>query len=201
MTDIIFISIFRLSGAYVGVLTGDGWFFDAEGRYLGWYDEKQQVWNRDGSFLGEIVNQHYILKRENDWRKNLKMTPKVPPVRPDLPSSPPGRLAVNPEPGWNDALVNVLRFPVDTELFGHWSFGEDWIIFDQERRYTLTVNGMTAESGNWKLSGALILSPEGDDVSETGQIIYQIINYVPGEMTLRQQTPAGRSLPFTIIRK
>jgi hypothetical protein len=199
MATIVFTSIFRLTGAYVGVLTDEGWFFDATGRYIGWYDDQKQVWNADGSYLGEIVKEHYILKR-NDWRQNLRETPKVPPVRPELPAASPARLAMNAEPGWKDALTNVLYYPDAEELEGRWVFHAGWIELGSNQQYSLSINGRLSESGDWSLSNGLMLSPAEDAENRPSQVVYQIIEFIPGRMILRQQIPEGRSLPITLTK-
>ena len=200
MKELLFIAIFRLNGAYVGVLTSDGWFFDAEGRYIGWYDDEGQVWYRDGSLLGEILNENYILTRQGR-RPFVRRTPRVPPVTPELPAAPADRIPTTGEPGWVDALDNILCHPTADEMVGQWNFQEGSIQFGDDRQFTLSVHGRAPERGVWKLRGNLILTPRPQDGEQPPNVVYRIVEYVPGRIVLRWLTRQGRSLPFTMHRQ
>jgi len=95
--------IFRWSGAYFGFLTNTGFLFDANGVYIGWVS-KDQVWAVDGSYLGELVDTHYIL-RDTDLPEPA---PKTPPDEPttyiNLPARPSDRAAYRPRSDYSDAL-------------------------------------------------------------------------------------------------
>ena len=39
-----------------------GYLFDGNGNYIRWVEEGK-MWKNDGTFLGEIVQDNYILKR------------------------------------------------------------------------------------------------------------------------------------------
>lgn len=94
--------IFRWSGAYFGFLR-NGNLFDATGTYKGWLTDEGAVWRADGRFLGELVDDHYILRRQS-MIEPIRRVPKVPPVRrvPRVPAIP--RVPRIPRLGWVDAL-------------------------------------------------------------------------------------------------
>ena len=200
MAEILFISIFRLSGAYVGVLTSDGWFFDAEGRYIGWHDKNSQVWHRDGTYLGEIIDENFILRRQG-WLQSVRKTPKVPPIAPELPAAPPNRLPIAARPGWVDALDNILRKPESSELHGQWIFQEGAVTFSANQQYTLLVSGQSAETGVWQLRGNLILTPEQRSQEQPANVVYQILEFSSDKMVIRRLVHEGRSLPFSMTRE
>jgi hypothetical protein len=55
--------IFRWNGEYFGFV--HRWrLFDSRSYYLGWVDE-DEVWRRDGTYLGELVDGCYVLRRRN----------------------------------------------------------------------------------------------------------------------------------------
>jgi hypothetical protein len=55
--------IFRWNGEHFGFI--HRWrLFDSRSYYLGWVDEGE-VWRRDGTFLGELVDGCYVLRRRN----------------------------------------------------------------------------------------------------------------------------------------
>jgi len=92
--------IFRYNGEYFGFV--HAWrLFDSRGYYLGWVDEAE-VWRGDGTFLGELVDGCYVLRR-----KGVVRTPRVPPDPPS-PPVPPSPWAPRPfrqpRAGWEDAL-------------------------------------------------------------------------------------------------
>ena len=73
-------AIYRWSGQYFGFIKSDR-FFDASCRYLGWVTEDSRVWRADGSFLGEIVDENYILRRTSMARpanRAVRATPATP---------------------------------------------------------------------------------------------------------------------------
>jgi hypothetical protein len=71
-------AIFRWSGQYFGFVQ-NGNLFAADGRYLGWVDETGRVWSANGLFLGEVVDDKYILRRLS-MEPPAPMVPKVPPL-------------------------------------------------------------------------------------------------------------------------
>jgi hypothetical protein len=58
------IPIYRRSGDYFGFIKSNR-LFNANSDYLGWITEDGRVWRADGSFLGELVDNHYIMRRRS----------------------------------------------------------------------------------------------------------------------------------------
>ena len=54
--------IYRWNGEYFGFIS-NGRLFDATSKYLVWVTDDGRVWRRNGTFLGEIENENYILRR------------------------------------------------------------------------------------------------------------------------------------------
>jgi hypothetical protein len=94
--------IFRWNGECFGFV--HRWrLFDSRSYYLGWVDE-DDVWRRDGTYLGELVDGCYVLRR----RKAAPRSPRVPIEPPSLPAAPSSSLTPRPSrkprAGWVDAL-------------------------------------------------------------------------------------------------
>jgi hypothetical protein len=96
--------IFRWNGERFGFLYR--WrLFDSRGYYLGWVDEGEVWRRRDGTYLGELVDGRYVLRR----RDAAPRSPRVPIAPPSsLPAPPSPSWAPmpfrNPRAGWEDAL-------------------------------------------------------------------------------------------------
>jgi hypothetical protein len=98
--------IYRWSGEYFGFLSG-GNLFDASCRYLGWAAADGEVWRKDGSLLGEIVEDNYIL------RNTMTVARPLQPIRP-IPVIPPtpARWAIRTARALRTAYVDALaEFP------------------------------------------------------------------------------------------
>lgn len=54
--------LYTWTGRYCAFIS-NGWIFDRQSHYLGWLTEDGKAWGRDGSFLGELVDENYILSR------------------------------------------------------------------------------------------------------------------------------------------
>ena len=94
--------IYRWSGEFFGFIY-NGKFFDADSNFLGWTDDENRVWRADGTFLGEIVDDNYILRRTT-MIEPVPRVPKVPPVPPVPPVPRVDRVGHVPKVGWEDAL-------------------------------------------------------------------------------------------------
>ena len=93
--------IFRWNGEYFGFV--HRWrLFDSRSYYLGWVDEGE-VWRRDGTFLGELVDGCYVLRRR-DAALRIPRVPIDPPSPPAPPSPWAPRSFRKPRAGWEDAL-------------------------------------------------------------------------------------------------
>ena len=78
--------IYRWNGRHFGFIRNDR-LFAADSTYLGWIDDDGRVWEADGNFLGEIVDENYILRRTSmatPARRARRATPAIPatPARP-----------------------------------------------------------------------------------------------------------------------
>lgn len=94
--------IFRWSGEYFGFISNN-YLFDANGNYIGWIEEDGSVWNEDGSYLGELVEGSYILRKSNKIEPIPKVS-KIPPIPPIPPIPKINRVGKIPRIGWEDAL-------------------------------------------------------------------------------------------------
>jgi hypothetical protein len=95
--------IFRWNGEHFGFI--HRWrLFDSRSYYLGWVDEGE-VWRRDGTYLGELVDGCYVLRRR---RNAAPRSPRVPIDPPPPPPLAPPSWAPKPfkksRAGWEDAL-------------------------------------------------------------------------------------------------
>ncbi|WP_158144290.1 4-fold beta flower protein [Vibrio metschnikovii] len=72
--------IYRWNGQYFGFIKNDR-LFNASSQYLGWVTEDGRVWRRNGTFLGEVENENYILKRTSmatPANRAVRATPATP---------------------------------------------------------------------------------------------------------------------------
>jgi len=100
------IPIFRWSGEYFGFIH-NGYFFDADGNYLGWIEDDGSVWNQDGTYLGELTEGNYILRNTMKIEPIPKI-PKIPPIPPIPPIPEIDRIGKIGKLGWKDAL-NIFK--------------------------------------------------------------------------------------------
>ncbi|NBC12510.1 MAG: hypothetical protein GVY09_04025 [Gammaproteobacteria bacterium] len=224
--EAVIIPLFRWSGLFIGFLV-DGWLFDAGGIYLGWQDAAGRVWYHDGRYLGETVDEHYVLRRVA-LAEPVPQPRRVPPVTPELPLPPPNRVARPPRPGWTDALARFGLRPGPGDLVGVWRNAQDRMHFRADGRYVLHAGAQVPEQGEWALRGNLYLTPaagadgsaagaaggpetDGDAHSQGGAVagetagaalrrsVFAVLGYDVETVTLRRMTQ-GRSLPFTMSR-
>ncbi|EOV1982966.1 TPA: 4-fold beta flower protein [Vibrio parahaemolyticus] len=72
--------IYRWNGQYFGFIKNDR-LFNASSQYLGWVTEDGRVWRRNGTFLGEVENENYILRRTSmatPANRAVRATPATP---------------------------------------------------------------------------------------------------------------------------
>jgi len=95
-------SIYRWNGQYFGFINNSN-LFDANSNYLGWVEGDNQVWNKDGVYLGEIVDANYILIQTSRMKPMNKMA-KMTPMSPMSPMSRMNKMSRMSKMGWHDAL-------------------------------------------------------------------------------------------------
>ena len=76
--------IYRWNGEYFGFLY-NGRLFDKHSIYLGWVDENE-VWKKDGTYLGEIIDGSYILRRTSIATRAIRAI-RATPATPAIPAS------------------------------------------------------------------------------------------------------------------
>ena len=94
--------IFRRNGQYFGFIR-NGRIFAADSSYIGWLDDDGRVWEAGGNFLGEIVDEKYILRR-NNMATPARRAARTRPATPATPARPANRAGRAPRAGWSDAL-------------------------------------------------------------------------------------------------
>jgi hypothetical protein len=84
--------IYRWNGEYFGFLY-NGRLFDKYSTYLGWVDENE-VWKKDGTYFGEIIEGSYILRRTSMAARARRAIRAIP-ATPATPASRINRVAVS----------------------------------------------------------------------------------------------------------
>lgn len=93
--------LFTCGGEYVGFIA-NGTIFDAHSNYRGWIDGCS-AWNSDGTYLGEVMDEHYILRNNMDMEPMAQMA-RMPPMPPMPPLPQIARMPRMPRLGWIDVL-------------------------------------------------------------------------------------------------
>lgn len=191
--------IFFWQGRYAGFIA-DGWLFAADGRYLGWVDSSNRVWKADGCFLGEIVEDHYILRRSHGVVP-IRQTPRVPPVPAEPPSPPAARSTHLPRPGWIDPLEELLRLPNREELIGFWQQDSQRVELKADGEFVWAVSPTQQIAGRWELRGALLFLRRWQSEEELEVVPgYRIIEFDGERLLLRWLAPDQRTLPLLLHR-
>jgi hypothetical protein len=99
------IPIFHCCGRYFGFVH-DSHLFDVCSNYHGWIEQDGTVWRSDGMFLGEVIDTHYILKRQ-DIADPISKPPRPIPSTPIPPLPAKNRLEHVPSVGWTDVLDSL----------------------------------------------------------------------------------------------
>lgn len=80
-------SLFTWAGTPAGHIS-NGNVFDSRNAWIGWI-EGQEVWSRNGQFLGELIDGSYIMKRTAQMPRMAKMPRMAPiPPMPPMPAMP-----------------------------------------------------------------------------------------------------------------
>lgn len=190
--------LFRMNGEYVGFLS-DGWFFAANGCYLGWCEGGDQLWRSDGNWLGCIREQYYVLRRRGAPQP-VPQPPRVPPVPPSPPLSPGNLLPRAVPPGWLDALEAVAQLPAPDRLVGRWRDGADCLELRRAGTFAWTAASGERTRGSWSVSDAtLIIDAEG---APSGQRMrYAIVDLSAHTLRLVGLARGMRNLPILLTRE
>ncbi|MDX7780335.1 hypothetical protein SJR98_19840 [Aeromonas hydrophila] len=94
--------IYRWNGEYFGFIKNDH-LFDAKSQYLGWVTNDDKVWRKNGTFLGELEDENYILKRTS-MAKPVTRSVRAIPTTPATPARRANRAGRTPRTGQVDAL-------------------------------------------------------------------------------------------------
>ena len=94
--------IYRWNGRYFGFIRNDR-LFAADSTYLGWLDDDGRVWEANGNFLGEIVDDNYILRRTS-MATPARRARRATPATPAAPARAANRAGRASRAGWVDAL-------------------------------------------------------------------------------------------------
>jgi hypothetical protein len=96
-------ALYRWDGRHVGFRSGDH-VYDRDGECFGWVDDDDTVWRTDGTYLGELMHDSYVLRskrlREGSRQTRRKMDPPRP-IAPVEVADRPARLSLA---GMDDAL-------------------------------------------------------------------------------------------------
>jgi len=93
--------IYRWNGEYFGFIYNNR-FFDKYSKYLGWLDN-EEVWRKDGTFLGELIDSHYILRRTRTVTRAIRAV-RTTPATPASPALRTNRAARSGRNGFIDSL-------------------------------------------------------------------------------------------------
>jgi len=97
--------LYKWSGQYVGFIHNDR-LFDASSGYIGWVEEDGRCWAANGSFLGELVDENYVLRRTAMATPASKAA-KARPASPATPARRANRAGRATRAGWIDALAHL----------------------------------------------------------------------------------------------
>jgi hypothetical protein len=97
--------LFRWSGEYAGFIS-NGHIFDSQSNYLGWVEQNGSAWRQDGHFAGQIVDDHYILKKTMRVDP-IPRIPRIPPIPPIPPIAAINRIGKIGKIGWSKALDDL----------------------------------------------------------------------------------------------
>ncbi len=94
--------IFRWNGEYFGFIS-NGYVFREDSEYLGWLEDDGSAWGTDGTYLGELVNDNYILRNTSRMQPMSRMA-RMRPMTPMSPMRRMNRMGKMSRMGWADAL-------------------------------------------------------------------------------------------------
>lgn len=110
------------------------------------------------------------------------------------------RLAKLPRPGWDDALVELLRLPITDELIGVWGLNDERIKIRADGEFIWSLSTSDDITGQWELRGPLLFLRRRLEGVIEDTPPYLIIEFSGSELLLRWQASAQRTFPFSIRR-
>lgn len=97
--------VFRWSGEYVGFIN-NGHIFDSQSAYLGWVEDDGKVWRKDGHYVGQLVDDNYILKNTTVIDP-IPRIPRIPPIPPIPPIPAINRIGKISKISWTDVFDHL----------------------------------------------------------------------------------------------
>jgi hypothetical protein len=94
--------LYKWDGTYCGFVR-NGYLFDANSEYKGWIEEGGDAWDSHGRFIGELVDENYILRRSTQAQPANRVA-RVQPVSPVTPVGRVNRVGRVGRAGSDDAL-------------------------------------------------------------------------------------------------
>ena len=99
--------LYRWDGRHVGFRSGDH-LYTRDAECFGWVDDDGTVWRSDGSYLGELMHDNYVLRSKRLREGSRRTRQKMDPPRPVAPGEATDRPARMPLAGMDDALAAFL---------------------------------------------------------------------------------------------
>jgi hypothetical protein len=96
--------LYRWDGHYVGFRVGDH-LYTPGGHAFGWVDEDETAWHADGRYLGEMVDDNYILRSKRLTDRSRRTRRRMHPARPLKAFEVPNRQARMATAGTDDGLA------------------------------------------------------------------------------------------------
>ncbi|MEJ1355256.1 MAG: hypothetical protein RNU03_00100 [Candidatus Sedimenticola sp. (ex Thyasira tokunagai)] len=188
-------SLFTWSGQYVGFMDGK-WLYYCNGRYLGWRDHQYLVWQADGTFLGQLVEEHYVMRNLARCYP-ARQTPPVPPLPHDPPLSAGSQLPQQPRPGWIDTLEAATHLPFHHELVGTWAVDGKQLSLAADGTFLWQQESNKQESGSWSVQAARLTIQE-HEAKECAT--YLILEYSSEYLILRELSDSRRTFEIKLHR-
>jgi hypothetical protein len=72
--------LYKYNGQYWGFVL-KGRIYNKDAKYFGWIDKKNRCWNYDGDYIGNLVEDKYIIQK-NIYTEPVGRIPKIPRAEP-----------------------------------------------------------------------------------------------------------------------
>jgi hypothetical protein len=97
-------ALYRWDGRHVGFRSGDH-LYTHEGDCFGWVDDDETVWRTDGTYVGELMHDSYVLRSKRLREGSRRTRRRMDPPRGVTPVDVPDRDGRMPLAGMDDALA------------------------------------------------------------------------------------------------